>query len=285
MHEMGSVPQTAANTGIDRFLARDRVYDIYFRISSGWLPDITEPLHRDLNAGHRYLNAELGGVWGRAEPPERFGRPYPRVRKLASDAAHPATPCLHDQQVGFYAKKMFIEVELPLPLGKLTKRQEQVSPFFPRGVAPAHRGAGAQRTPLVGFPMLLENAGRRPRSLAVNDDDGRGAATRGVVFMLRRDAPQGRLLTNCLRKSNGGGGETTLEKSLVAFTSEANGPMASCPRVGHVTPKRTCFSRALRSTKTIRRLSVRTSEPARPYARCQDRTLVFVIRITSCYGR
>ena len=80
--------------------------------------------------------------------------------------------------------------------------------------------------------------------------------------MLRRDAPQGRLLTNCLRKSNGGGGETTLEKSLVAFTSEANGPMASCPRVGHVTPKRTCFSRALRSTKTIRRLSVRTSEGA-----------------------
>ena len=70
VHEMGSVPQTAAITGIDRFLARDRVYDIYFRISSGWLPDITEPLHRDLNAGHRYLNAELGGVWGRAEPPE-----------------------------------------------------------------------------------------------------------------------------------------------------------------------------------------------------------------------
>ena len=131
VHEMGSVPQTAANTGIDRFLARDRVYDIYFRISSGGLPDITEPLHRDLNAGHRYLNAELGGVWGRAEPPERIGRPYPRVRKFASDAAHPATPCLHDQQVGFYAKKMFIEVELPLPLGKLTKRQEQVSPFFP----------------------------------------------------------------------------------------------------------------------------------------------------------
>ena len=42
--------------------------------------------------------------------------------------------------------------------------------------------------------------------------------------MLRRDAPQGRLLTNCLRKSNGGGGETTLERSLVAFTSGLMGP-------------------------------------------------------------
>ncbi len=226
VHEMGSVPQTAAITGIDRFLARDRVYDIYFRISSGWLPDITEPLQEDVYRGRA-----------------------------------------------------------PLAPGQTHQAPGAGQSFLPRGVAPAHRGAGAQRTPLVGFPMLLEHAGRRPRSLAVNDDDGRGAATRGVVFMLRRDAPQGRLLTNCLRKSNGGGGETTLEKCLVAFTSEANWPMASCPRVGHVTPKRTCFSRALRSTKTIRRLSVRTSEPARPYARCQDRTLVFVIIITSCYGR
>ena len=64
VREMGSVPQTAAITGIDRFLARDRVYDIYVRISSGGLPDITEPLHRDLNAGHRYLNAELGAFGG-----------------------------------------------------------------------------------------------------------------------------------------------------------------------------------------------------------------------------
>ena len=50
VREMGSVPQTAAITGIDRFLARDRVYHIYVRISSGGLPDITEPLHqRGLN--------------------------------------------------------------------------------------------------------------------------------------------------------------------------------------------------------------------------------------------
>ena len=67
--------------------------------------------------------------------------------------------------------------------------------------------------------MLLETAGRRPRSLAVNDDGGRGAATRGVVFMLRRDTPQGRLLTNCLRTSNGGGGETTLEAAHGSDTS------------------------------------------------------------------
>ena len=37
--------------------------------------------------------------------------------------------------------------------------------------------------------------------------------------MLRRDAPQGRLLTNCLRTSNGGGGETTLEAAHGSDTS------------------------------------------------------------------